>query len=153
MIFDRMITCGIYMESDTRFYMAEACHRTKLTFLFLILYIFSPNCIGNLYSKSVQIIQLLVICRILGLHWWLACNEGDRRREFELPGLGRSPGGRNGNPLQYSGLKNPIDRGAWRAIVHRVAQSWTELSNWAGASWGEVRLHKRHLQDHSSTAH
>ena len=42
-----------------------------------------------------------------------------------IPGLGRSPGEGNGNPLQYSCLKNPMDRGAWRAIVHVVAKSWT----------------------------
>ena len=39
-----------------------------------------------------------------------------------IPGLGRSPGGGNGNPLQYSLLENPMDRGAWRATVHRVAE-------------------------------
>ena len=39
-------------------------------------------------------------------------------------GLGRSPGGGHGNPLQYSCLENPMDRGAWRATVHRVAKSW-----------------------------
>ena len=44
-----------------------------------------------------------------------------------IPGLGRSPGEGNGNPLQYSCLGNPMDRGAWQAIVHRVAQSWTRL--------------------------
>ena len=49
-----------------------------------------------------------------------------------IPGLGRSPGGENGNPLQYSCLKNPRDRGAWWATVHRVAQSWTWLSVLAG---------------------
>ena len=38
-----------------------------------------------------------------------------------IPGLGRSPGGGNGNPLQYSCLKIPTDRGAWRAIVHGLA--------------------------------
>ena len=38
---------------------------------------------------------------------------------------GRSPGGGNGNPLQYSCLENPMDRGAWQATVHRVAKSWT----------------------------
>ena len=38
------------------------------------------------------------------------------------PGLGRSPGGGNGNPLQYSCLENPIDRGAWRATVHGVTE-------------------------------
>ena len=43
------------------------------------------------------------------------------------PGSGRSPGGGNGNPLQYSCLQNPIDMGAWRATVHRVAKSQTWL--------------------------
>jgi len=42
-----------------------------------------------------------------------------------VPGLERSPGGGHGNPLQYSCLENPTDREAWRARVHRVAQSWT----------------------------
>ena len=42
-----------------------------------------------------------------------------------IPGLGRSPGEGNGNPLQYSCLENPIDRGAWQATVHGVAKSWT----------------------------
>ena len=42
-----------------------------------------------------------------------------------IPGLGRSPGGGNGNPLQYSCLENPMDRGAWWAILYEVAKSWT----------------------------
>ena len=42
-----------------------------------------------------------------------------------IPGLGRSPGGGNGNTLQYSSLENPMDRGAWRSIVHGVTKSWT----------------------------
>ena len=42
-----------------------------------------------------------------------------------IPGSGRSPGGENGNPLQYSCLENPMDRGAWWATVHGVAESWT----------------------------
>ena len=44
-----------------------------------------------------------------------------------IPGLGRSPRGGNGNPLQYSCLEKPMDRGAWWAIVHRVAKSRTQL--------------------------
>ena len=46
-----------------------------------------------------------------------------------IPGLERSPGGGNGNSLQYSCLGNPMDRGAWRAAVHGVAKNQTELSN------------------------
>ena len=51
-----------------------------------------------------------------------------KRYEFN-PGSGRSPGEGNGNPLQYSCLGNPMDRGAWRARVHRVTKSWTQLSD------------------------
>ena len=44
-----------------------------------------------------------------------------------VPGSGRTPGGEHGNPLQYSCLENPVDRGAWRATVHGVAKSRTRL--------------------------
>ena len=52
---------------------------------------------------------------------------GDIRDLGPIPGLGRSPGGGNGNPLQYSCLENPMDRGAWRATVHGVTKSRTRL--------------------------
>ena len=42
-----------------------------------------------------------------------------------IPGSGKSPGGGNGNPLQYSCLENPMDRGAWQVTVHRITKSWT----------------------------
>ena len=45
-----------------------------------------------------------------------------------IPGLGRSPGGGNGNPLQYSCLENSMDSGAWLATVHGVTKSQTQLS-------------------------
>ena len=48
---------------------------------------------------------------------------GDIRDVGSNPGLGRSPREGHGNPLQYSRLENPVDRGAWRAAVHRVAKS------------------------------
>ena len=54
-------------------------------------------------------------------------NAGDVRNMGSIPGLGRSPGGGHGNPLQYSCLENPMDRGAWRATVHRVTKSQTRL--------------------------
>ena len=50
-----------------------------------------------------------------------------RRFRFDPWVRGRSPGEENGNPFQYSCLKNPMDRGAWQAIVQRVAESWTQL--------------------------
>ena len=55
-----------------------------------------------------------------------ACNAGDLGF---IPGLGRSPGEGNGNPLQYSWLENPMDGGTWWATVHGVAKSRTRLSN------------------------
>ena len=55
----------------------------------------------------------------------LPVNAGDVRDVGSIPGSGRSPGGGHGNPLQYSSLENPMDRGAWRATVHRVTKSQT----------------------------
>ena len=55
-----------------------------------------------------------------------AYNAGD---PGSIPGLGRSPGEGNGNPLQYSCLENPMDRVAWRATVCGVAKSQTQLSD------------------------
>ena len=55
----------------------------------------------------------------------LPANTGDIKDTGSILGLGRSPGGGHGNPLQYSCLENPMDRGAWQAIVHRVAKSQT----------------------------
>ena len=52
---------------------------------------------------------------------------GDMRDMGSIPALGRSPGVGNGNPLQYSCLENPMDRGAWWATVHGVTQSQTWL--------------------------
>ena len=49
--------------------------------------------------------------------------------EDSFPGSERSPGGGNGNPLQYSCQDNPMDKGAWRATVHGVAKSQTQLSD------------------------
>ena len=58
----------------------------------------------------------------------LPANAGDIRDSGSIRGLGRSPGGGNVNPLQKSCLKNPMDKGAWRATVHGVAKSQTWLS-------------------------
>ena len=62
-----------------------------------------------------------------------ACNAGD---SGSIPELGRSPGEGNGNPLQYSCLENPMERGAWQATVHGVAKSRTRLSNFTTFTLG-----------------
>ena len=55
-------------------------------------------------------------------------NAREERNSDLIPGLGRSPGDRNGYPLLYSCLENPMDRKNWWAIVYRVAKSQTQLN-------------------------
>ena len=63
---------------------------------------------------------------VFGFLWWLSGKEARNAGDAGLiPGLGRSPGGGHGNPLQYSCLENTMDRGAWWVIVHSVAKSRT----------------------------
>ena len=57
----------------------------------------------------------------------LSANAGNVRDVSLIPGSGRCPGEGHGNPLQYSCLENPLDRGAWQATVHRVAKSQARL--------------------------
>ena len=65
------------------------------------------------------------------LPWWLRDKEpaGEAGDLDSVPGLSRSPGGGRGNPLQYSCLENPMDRGAWQATVHGIAKNWTTLND------------------------
>ena len=56
-----------------------------------------------------------------------ACNAGDIGDTSSIPGLGRSPGGGHSNPLHYSCLENPMDRGTWQATIHRVEKSQARL--------------------------
>ena len=69
---------------------------------------------------------------------------GDRRDAGSVPGLGRLTGGGNGNPLQYSCLGSPVDRGAWRAPVHGVTKSWMRLN---------TQAHTALTGDRSSNSH
>ena len=72
-----------------------------------------------------------------------ACNAGDLGL---IPGSGRSSGEGNGNPLQYSCLENPIDRGAWRAIVHGMARVRRDLATKPPPEWSTIflKLHVFH---------
>ena len=112
-------------------------------FLFIYKHNDHINSPHNLRTKTLITSQLAIYYPILspvfslqitrtlnfGLPSWLsgkesACKAGD---QGSIPGLGRSHGGGHGNPFQYSSLENSMDRGAWRATVHRVAQCWTQL--------------------------
>ena len=79
--------------------------------IFVIVFILKRRKLASLVAQTVKV---------------SAYNEGD---PGSIPGLGRSPGEGNGNPLQYSCLENPMDRGAWGAIVHGVIKGQTRLSN------------------------
>ena len=72
-------------------------------------------------------------------------NAGDIRDAGSIPGLGRSPGGGHGNPLQYSCLKGPMDRGARRAAVHRVTRSQTQLK-WLSTAQHTYLYTHTHIQ-------
>ena len=72
----------------------------------------------------------MVPISVRGLPWWLSgressCSEGDTGDMGLIPGLGKTPGGGDDNPLQYSCLENPMDTEAWQAMVHGVAKSQT----------------------------
>ena len=78
-----------------------------------------------------------------------ACQCGDVRDSGLIPQSGRFPGGRNDNPLQYSCLGNPMDRGDWWATVYRVTKTWTWLSDLAfykgTYSQNAINLHSHYL--------
>ena len=76
----------------------------------------------------------------------LPANAGDIRDEGLISGSGRSPGGGHGNTLQYSFLKNPMDREAWRATVHRVIKSRTWLKQLSMHAYILKRLPARILE-------
>ena len=73
-----------------------------------------------------------------------ACNAGD---PGSIPGLGRSPGGGHGNPLQCSCLENPRDGGAWWAAIYGVKQSWTQLNRLSSSSPSQTDLRKYQSQN------
>ena len=98
--------------------------------LFSTLGLLSYHVINTSYVPCTVLSASPIISHFPFIITWLmngkesACNTGDLSL---TPGLGRSPGGGHGNPLQYFCLENPMDRGAWWATVHGVAKSRTQL--------------------------
>ena len=83
----------------------------------------------DLFVSLQRPLQILISCSVAGFPGGSevkvsAWNAGDPGL---IPGLGRSPGEGNDNPLQYSCLENPMEGGAWWATVHGVTRSWTQL--------------------------
>ena len=72
---------------------------------------------------TVLLIFLLRASQVVLVVKNLPANAGDLKDTCFIPETGRFPGGEHGNPLQYSCLENPMDRGDWQATVHRVAKS------------------------------
>ena len=86
--------------------------------------------------KATELYKVLDIYKklysVYGLPRWLSgkdstCNAGATGDAGLIPGLGRSPGGGHGNPLQYPCLENPVNKRAWWATVQRLSKSWTQL--------------------------
>ena len=77
----------------------------------------------------------------------LPANAGDIREACSVPGSGRSPGGGSGNPLQYSCLENPMDRGAWRATGQGLKESDTteaaHLQAWTHARHAHMKIYRK----------
>ena len=111
----------------------------------------------NMYNlRTIKLIRdiwheynFLILIRIWWMYnrhclpWWLRGRESAyqcRRHGIDL-WSGKNPGGRNGNPLQYSCLETPMDREAWHATVHMVKKSWT---------WQVTAQHSTHADSKSS---
>ena len=93
--------------------------RVRLFCGFLVIFVWPLNYVNMLLIQNPDSQVVLVVN--------LLANTGDKRNTGLIPGLGRSPVKGNGNPLQYSCLGNPIDRGAWWVTVHGVTKSQTQL--------------------------
>ena len=103
--------------NPTLIFKIAKCHATYLPGDFHLLDL--GQSLGNIFLKvlySFGVSQVVLVVKNL------PANTGDARDEGSIPGLGRSPGGGNGTPLQYSCLKNPMDRRAWWATVAGVAK-------------------------------
>ena len=137
-----------YMYTLMMVYVAPMMHsRLKPFVLPLILSYLSPNCKSDLNCPVLSIGRLCRTLKCLKNAYLfslcfppsmfavpervknLPCNAGGTGDTGVIPGSGRSPGGGNGNPLQYSCLKNLMDTGAWWATIQRVAKSQTKLNN------------------------
>ena len=100
------------------------------------------SCGGVKISRS-WVSQMVLVVKNMSV------NAGGIRNTDLNPESGRCPGGGHGNPLQYSCLENPMDRGAWQATVHRVSKSQAQLKRLSSHSaidpWENTHTHIAHI--------
>ena len=104
----------------------DSATKQQQTFLGFALY--------NYWSSEVHFLKVSIICQLKPRSGFPG---GSERKEStynagdlaSISGLGRRPGKGNGYPLQYTCLENSMDRGAWRAAIHGITKSWTQLSD------------------------
>ena len=110
--------------------------------------VFCPFCYRSRWGRGWHCEQsCLVACKMsvasLGLSSKEStCNAGAAGDAGSISGSGRSPGGGHGNPLQYSCLEKPLDRGAWWATVHDVVKSWTGVKREHTRTHTHTHTHK-----------
>ena len=132
------LKCHIHWLSQYWLYQINICLLTNEDFSSFVIPCTFPSCLLSLrFGPSVINIRhpLGYLCAFkCGFPWWLRwsgiclhCRSCRDRDSF--PGSGRSPRGGHGNPPQYSCPENSMDRRAWRATVHGVSKSWTQLNN------------------------
>ena len=121
----------------------------------ILLFLFHEPCSNTEIVQIVSHFIFPIIVQIVShISSWIQlknppANAGDIRDIDSIPLSGRFPGGGHSNPLQYSCLKNPMDRGAWRAVVHRVSKRWTQLkwlSKQAQATKMKIKNKQRYYQ-------
>ena len=122
---------------DTQELFKKMCSMNKLFFTWNRVPKTCQHCILQLYPTATQ----------MGFPGGTSDKEPacQCKRHSLIPGWGRSPGGGNSNPLQYSCLENPMDRGAWPATVHGVAESWSWLK--------QLSTQARHINTSTGFSH
>ena len=134
LLFFCLLMIGLFTFPISSLFSVEGC-------TFLSVCPFLPGCRFHWHIIALSKLPMWFSCKEF------ACNAGD---VGSIPGLGRSPGEGNGNPLQYSCLEGPMDGGAWLAAVHGFAKSWTRLSDFTFTFTFHVHALEKEMAIHSS---
>ena len=127
--FQTFILRGIWRDPETLNKMTlKASERTVMKYT---QYLMASACKRTSFPEEVDLLGIFLLLLLIRASQValvvqnLSANAGDIRDIGSIPGWGRSPGEGHVNPLQYLCLQNPMNRGAWQIMVHRVTKSWT----------------------------